>query len=129
MRAFVTEHLIYPAAAREARVEGMVVVRYSLDYRGKVVATKVKKGIGYGCDEEAMRVVRLMRFLVPQERKKKVRIHQDVNIHFRLAKVKPAAVPEVRPATAMQITYTTVEKTDANKCRPESGGYGYTISW
>lgn len=132
MRAFVTEHLRYPEAAKEAKVEGTVVVRYSLDYRGKVVATKVKKGIGYGCDEEAMRVVGLLRFQVPQARKRKVRIHQDVNIHFKLPKEKKK--PPVQPPSGqMQITYTTSPQTvnsgESITKLPAQTSYGYTIKW
>ena len=114
MRKFVSANLKYPADALAAAVEGTVTVRYSLDYRGKVVDAKVKKGLGHGCDEEALRVVRLLRFEVPQERKKKVRIHQDVNIHFKLPRRKPspapAAPPEVSPRTAtpQTINYVSV---------------------
>ena len=131
MRAFVTEHLQYPEEAKTAKVEGTVVVRYSLDYRGKVVETKVKKGIGHGCDEEAQRVVKLLRFQVPQARKRKVRIHQDVNIHFRLPKEKkPPAKPQ---SGQLQITYTTSSQTAGSSesvtKQPSQPSHGYTIKW
>ena len=122
MSAFVREQLRYPDAARAAGVEGTVTLRYSLDYRGKVVDVKVKKGLGHGCDEEAMRVVRLLRFDVPQDRKKKVRIHQDILVHFRLPK-KTASPKKSAPASPPKIVYTTEKKTDGG------GGYGYTIRW
>lgn len=100
MRKFVASNLKYPPKALAAKVEGKVTVRYSLDYRGKVVDAKIKSGLGYGCDEEAMRVVRMLRFEVPQERKKKIRIHQDVNIHFKLPKPKPSTALKTSPAPA-----------------------------
>ncbi|MEM9931036.1 MAG: TonB family protein, partial [Bacteroidota bacterium] len=50
MKKFVAQHLKYPSAAVAAKVEGTVIVRYGVDYRGKVTDTKVKKGIGHGCD-------------------------------------------------------------------------------
>jgi protein TonB len=144
MKKFVAEHLKYPPEAVDARVEGTVLVRYSLDYRGKVVDARVKKGIGFGCDEEALRVVSLMRWNVPQDRKKKVRIHQDINIHFKLPKVKKLTVKQptaratpAQPASSMQITYTstgkikgTVTQKEASKDKTDGGrSYSYTINW
>ncbi|MBC6994700.1 energy transducer TonB [Neolewinella lacunae] len=126
LRKFVSSHLTYPLEALAAKVEGTVTVRYSLDYRGVVVDAKIKQGLGHGCDEEALRVTRLLRFTVPQDRKKKVRIHQDLNVHFKLPKpTKKAPTP---PATAVQITYTTTAS--AAKKSPEAGsGYQYQIEW
>ncbi|TXF89700.1 energy transducer TonB [Neolewinella aurantiaca] len=135
MKKFVAANLKYPPAAIEAKVEGTVIIRYGLNYTGKVTQAKVKKGIGHGCDEEAMRVVKLMKFTVPQSSKKKVRIHQDVNIHFKLPKPKPTPKPKPAPKTSTSITYTQSgslsgkvvrKKTTDNK--PNSG-YSYTIEW
>lgn len=130
MKAFVAKHLQYPTEALKAKVHGTVTVRYSLDYRGKVVDTKIKKGLGHGCDEEAMRVVRLMRFNVPQDRKKKVRIHQDIHIHFNL----PVAKEEkVVPRSGMTLNYSSESPRKAKKSGPlkpsESTSYTYTIKW
>ncbi len=126
MRKFLGEHLRYPKTARKAKVEGTVTIRYSLDYRGKVVDTSIKKGIGYGCDEEAQRVVRLLRFDVPQDRKKKIRIHQDISVHFKLPKEQPAKKPA--PARAPKVTYT-ITSSKKSPDPPKTGGYGYTIAW
>lgn len=130
MKKFVAQHLKYPKAALEAKVEGTVLIRYGLDYRGKVTDVKLKKGLGHGCDEEAMRVVKLLRFTVPQSSKKKVRIHQDINIHFKLPKAKPK-----KPTQAQtKITYTTTGKISGKVTKQSSndkpeGGYSYTIKW
>lgn len=144
MKQFVSRNLKYPKEALSGKVEGTVIIRYSLDYRGKVVEAKVKKGLGYGCDEEALRVVNLLRFEVPQERKKKVRIHQDVNIHFKLPKpraktvVAPAAAATEQraPATATSVRYTSVPasgKVSGKVIKPTKkpvpgGSYTYTVT-
>lgn len=140
MKAFVGKHLKYPPGALKAKIEGTVVVRYGLDYTGKVTDAKVKKGIGHGCDEEALRVVKLMKFTVPQTSKKKVRIHQNVNIHFKLPKAKPAAKIKPKPAATnpVKIVYSSggtlsgkvVRKPKDSPTKPDEGsGYGYTIKW
>ncbi|MEM6770821.1 MAG: energy transducer TonB [Bacteroidota bacterium] len=142
MRKFLAKHLKYPEKAKAANVSGTVTIRYSLDYRGKVVDAKVKKGLGFGCDEEAVRVVKMMRFRVPQDRKKKVRIHQDINIHFNLPQPSPASSPTTAPAAAptppthsapaVKITYVAKPKEQVKNTpapKPAKPSYGYTIKW
>lgn len=55
---FVQKHLRYPAAARQHHTAGVVVVSFIVDEAGQVHNTKVTRSLGYGCDEEALRVVR-----------------------------------------------------------------------
>ena len=50
--------LNYPEKAVEMAVEGRVIVSYTINEEGKVVHAVVKRGIGYGCDEEALRVIK-----------------------------------------------------------------------
>ena len=52
----------YPAPAQRAGVEGHVVIRLVVDETGKVVRPQVVKGIGFGCDEEVLRVLADARF-------------------------------------------------------------------
>ncbi len=126
LRKFVTSQLVYPPEALTAKVEGTVTVRYSLDYRGVVVDAKIKQGLGHGCDEEALRVTRLLRFTVPQDRKKKVRIHQDLNVHFKLPKASKS--PPKLPVAQVQITYTTTPAPTI-KGAETGGAYQYEIKW
>lgn len=55
---FVQRYLRYPAAARQHKVTGVVVVRFVVDEAGEVHNTEVTRRLGSGCDEEALRVVR-----------------------------------------------------------------------
>jgi len=133
MKKFVAANLKYPPAAIKAKAEGTVVVRYGLNYTGKVTDVKVKKGIGHGCDEEAMRVVKLMKFTVPQSSKKKVRIHQDVSIHFKLPKPKPKPKPAAKKQTTISYTQSGSLKGKVVRKKTEEdntgSGYSYTIEW
>ena len=133
MKKFVAANLKYPPAAIKAKAEGTVVVRYGLNYTGKVTDVKVKKGIGHGCDEEAMRVVKLMKFTVPQSSKKKVRIHQDVSIHFKLPKPKPKPNPAAKKQTTISYTQSGSLKGKVVRKKTEEdntgSGYSYTIEW
>lgn len=53
----VGERIKYPAAARRMNIEGKVFVEFVVNKDGSITNVVVIKGIGAGCDEEAVRVV------------------------------------------------------------------------
>lgn len=60
MYKFISKNLKYPKSAMEEAIEGTVLVRFFIDKEGNVINPKVIKDIGYGCGEEALRVVKKM---------------------------------------------------------------------
>jgi len=60
MKKFITLNLRYPALAAQMGVSGTVIVNFVVDRDGKITRVKVFRGIGGGCDEEAVRVVSKM---------------------------------------------------------------------
>ena len=54
---YVAENLKYPEEARSKGVQGKVFAEFIVDREGKLTKVKVVKGIGSGCDEEAVRVL------------------------------------------------------------------------
>lgn len=125
---FIYDNLRYPAAALEAKIEGVVVVEYDIDYKGAVVETRILQGLGYGCDEEASRVVRLLQFAVGRNRGVKVVFHQTVRIRFKLpvaAKKTPAA-----PVPPVQVNYVyTTAQPDAPASTDAPKSYSYTVTF
>jgi TonB family protein len=82
---YLGEHIKYPAAAARANVEGQVFVRFVITDQGQITRVKVLKGIGFGCDEEAARVVREMpRWIPARQNGKPVNIQYHLPIAFRL---------------------------------------------
>ncbi|OON70747.1 energy transducer TonB [Hymenobacter sp. CRA2] len=57
---YFTRHVKYPAAALREQVEGKVFVNFIVRPDGHISDVQVTKGIGAGCDEEALRVVSQM---------------------------------------------------------------------
>lgn len=55
---YVQNNLKYPAKARKMGIEGKVFVQFVVDQDGKLTDVQSVKGIGGGCDEEAVRVIR-----------------------------------------------------------------------
>ncbi|MBX2898726.1 MAG: TonB family protein [Cyclobacteriaceae bacterium] len=54
---YIMHNLVYPATARQKGIEGRVFVEFIINTDGSISDTRVLKGIGDGCDEEATRVV------------------------------------------------------------------------
>jgi len=57
---FLMKNLKYPKDARENNIEGVVYIEFVVEKDGSLTNIKVKRGIGGGCDEESIRVVKLM---------------------------------------------------------------------
>jgi protein TonB len=57
---FLNENLIYPKKAKKNGIEGKVWVSFIVDKDGTIRNVELIKGIGFGCDEEVVRVVKLM---------------------------------------------------------------------
>jgi TonB family protein len=54
--------LRYPTAAQAKQVQGKVTLQLRIDQAGIPQDVVVVKGLGYGCDEEALRVMRAARY-------------------------------------------------------------------
>jgi protein TonB len=63
--ADIQKSIAYPPVAKRNRVHGECVVAFTLEEDGKMVNQKLIKNIGAGCGEEAMRVVKNLRFKAP----------------------------------------------------------------
>jgi TonB family protein len=84
----INSKLRYPKEAVINKVEGMVVLTLVIDQEGLIESIKVKRSIGYGCDEEAVRLIKgLNNDWMPglqDGEPKKVRF--NVPINFKLPK-------------------------------------------
>ncbi len=74
----------YPEIARKAGVEGRVIIQFVVDESGNVSEPAVVRGIGAGCDEEALRVVRQAKFKPGMQRGKAVKVKMSLPITFKL---------------------------------------------
>jgi len=114
----IKKELRYPKKALEAKIEGKVKVQYSLNHKGEVIRAKVLKGLGHGCDKEAIRLVYLLRFNVPKNRGMKVTFNKTITINFKLPKQK---IPKPKPVqTTVQYQYTSSNSTKKKKTNKNS---------
>jgi len=135
MRELIRKELKYPAEALESKIEGTVFLRYNIDYKGTVISSKILSSVGYGCDEEAKRIVSKFKFEVPKGPKKlKLKFHKTIKIHFRLPKEAPKKkVDTPKPKqTATKLTYSITlssKKEKKTETTQKSKGYTYTIKY
>lgn len=85
MNQFIQENLVYPTAAKNVGIKGRVYVQFVVDKNGNITQEKVIRGIGGGCDEEALKVIRLMPKWIPGEQNgKEVDVKYTLPITFNL---------------------------------------------
>jgi protein TonB len=82
--ATLARHIRYPEIAKRAGVEGWVIVRFIVDEMGRVREAEVVRGIGAGCDEEALRALHQMEFTPGKQRGQPVAVKMSLPVTFRL---------------------------------------------
>ncbi|MBE0638465.1 MAG: energy transducer TonB [Bacteroidales bacterium] len=82
---FLQDNIKYPQLARESGIQGTVYVTFVVETDGRVTDVRVLRGIGGGCDEEAVRVIQMMpRWNAGKQRGKPVRVQFNMPIRFTL---------------------------------------------
>lgn len=85
LRAYLQKSLNYPKVAAENNVQGRVFVTFVVNGKGEIEDIKVVRGIGSGCDAEAMRVVRNMPKWEPGiQNNKPVKVKMTLPVNFIL---------------------------------------------
>ena len=110
MMEYVAKNVKYPQEAKDKEIQGRVFVGFVVEKDGSVSTVKVLRGIGGGCDEEAVRVVSSMPKWKPGIKDgKPVRVSYMMPLNFKLTEGQPA-----KPA----------QKADANKpdMKPDKDG-------
>ncbi len=86
MMQYLQRHLKYPTQALRAGVEGRVYIAFTVNPDGAISDVEVLKGLGYGTDEEASRVIRQMPNWKPgyqNHRAVPVRYNLPITFHYQ----------------------------------------------
>ena len=85
LHQLLKDKIEYPESAKTDSIQGRVFVNFVVEPDGSVSEVKVLRGIGGGCDEEAMRAVKSMPKWKPgMHRGKAVRVSYTIPIVFKL---------------------------------------------
>jgi protein TonB len=82
---YLQKNIKYPPVARENGIQGRVYVTFVVDKDGKIKDAKILRGIGGGCDEEALRVVRSMpQWKAGRQNGRSVQVQYNLPVNFTL---------------------------------------------
>jgi protein TonB len=85
MTKFINDNMRYPEEAKLHKVAGTVVIQFVVTKEGKITNVTLTRGIGYGCDEEALRVIQSMPDWKPGKYKnKEVPVNFTLPVKFKL---------------------------------------------
>jgi TonB family protein len=82
-KKYIADHLIYPDSLKKKNVFGTVFVKFIITETGALDSVSILKGLGNGCDEEAMRVVKSMPDWKPgMQNGKPVKVWFNLSVSF-----------------------------------------------
>lgn len=81
----IMNEIKYPAIAKKAGIEGRVIVQFVVDEEGNPTHPQVVRGIGAGCDEEAVRALMASTFEPGMQRGRTVKVKMSLPVSFKLA--------------------------------------------
>jgi TonB family protein len=130
MFEFIKNNLVYPVQAIASGKEGSVHLSYVVNDRGLVTDVKIISGLGNVCDDEAVKVVKLLKFTVPPNKVKNLTFNKKISIHFHLPKIsdKPAEVkPNKQIPQSINYNYIVTTTTPNPVQEEKSSNYVYSI--
>jgi TonB family protein len=84
---FLSENIRYPQEAKKQNIQGRVIVQFVVDKDGSVTNAEIKRDIGGGCGEEALRVLSIMpKWQFGMQNNIPVRVYYTLPISFKLGK-------------------------------------------
>ncbi|MDY0102236.1 MAG: M56 family metallopeptidase [Lentimicrobium sp.] len=120
---YFRDNLRYPAEARQNNIQGYVDYTIEIDENGKVTNPKIQKGLGYGCDEEVLRVLEMMPDWKPGTREgKPAKFMLPFSVRFTLSGDARSELPDGQDEE--NGIYTVVEEVPRFK-----GGDGARIEY
>lgn len=83
---YIQRNLRYPGMAQDSGIQGKVYLSFVVEKDGTITDVKVVKGIGYGCDDEAMRVIKKSpRWKAGMQNNLPVRVRYDMPISYTIS--------------------------------------------
>jgi protein TonB len=83
---YLAENIQYPQQALDAYIQGTIYAQFVVDSKGNITDVKILRGIGGGCDEEALRVIKMMPQWHPgRQNGKTVRVLYNMPIIFKIS--------------------------------------------
>lgn len=130
MMKYMAENVKYPEKAKDEEISGRVFISFVIEKDGSVSNVKVLRGIGGGCDEEAVRVISSMPKWKPGKQKgEAVRVSYQIPIMFKLGQTNDEYKTTVKTVIAgddehswKASTVTVPDENMKDKMKPNANG-------
>jgi TonB family protein len=116
LQKYIEANLTYPEEARDKRIEGIVYLTAEIDDNGKVIQVEITKGLAGGCNDEAIRLIKNIRFGGVRNKGLRVKTKKQFRIKFQLP-----------PETV--VNYSLITKKDEKPQTETIKSYSYTIQF
>lgn len=83
-KKYIKDNLNYPKEALEQKIEGIVHLVAEINDNGEVEQVWIENGLGYGCDEEAVRLLKSIQFGGVKNRGVRLKTKKRFRIEFKL---------------------------------------------
>ena len=114
-KKYIKSNMIYPPEALKNKTEGIVHISAFIDDNGHASDITVEKGVGDGCDEEAVRLIKKTRFGGAKNRGVRLKTRKKFKIEFKL--------PEQQKITYQLTSSSTKKPKDDTPAKT----YSYTV--
>ncbi|MCD4773966.1 MAG: energy transducer TonB [Bacteroidales bacterium] len=81
---FINDNIKYPDAAFNQNISGQVILNFIVEPYGQVSHITIEKYLGGGCNEEAIRVLKLLKWNPGLKENKAVRVRMSIKVTFNL---------------------------------------------
>ncbi len=123
LRKYINENLKYPEEAIKNKVEGFVLLTAQIDDNGEILTVSVDKGIGYGCDEEAVRLIEGLHFGGVKNHGMRLTAKKKFKIRFKLKNVL-----QDNSSAERTVKYSYKTETKTEKKIPAKTVWSYTVN-
>ena len=83
---YINENLQYPKEALSKKIQGKVFLKYEVNEKGIIHSISIINSLGHGCDEEAIRLIKSLKYPEIKNRGLKVNTKFKIKINFKLPK-------------------------------------------
>lgn len=115
-KKYISENLQYPEEAFKKKVEGVVHLIAEINDNGEVIEVWIEKGLGHGCDEEAIRLIKNIHFGAVKNRGVRLKTKKRFRIEFKLPS-----------QNKIHYEFKPKNKVEDETKNSKPGGYSYTI--
>ena len=115
LKQFITQHLKYPEEALAQKIEGEVSATYDVDGLGRTRNVKIITSLGYGCNEEVIRLIGLLKYEKAYNKGRNVTLHRKLKVEFKLPERSKSAHQPVKYSIVKKQTSATTESPKKEK--------------